>query len=636
MKAGEEGGGAGEFRDRLKSLGYLDNPLDKFFIGGAHGRTGLLAANLKIAVKVGVLGGIFLGVVTMVGFSALAPEAPSPLVLAKLAACFSLVFAGFFTAFEFVIGIAVSVLGRAFRRLFTRTEMIGFYSAVFAGLTVLSYGTLWWWAQAAETSVFSGRAAAAFLIIALAAAVAAFLTRRAVMSLLALLGGADLGGRGKGRGTKLYAAVLVLGLALFAGYRLATAEEPPRSPSDFETDNTDLSVTLVAVDGASVDFLEYLISEGALANLSAFVSDGFVAPLGQPVLHVNPSVWTTAATGVTPEKHGVTAYSGQEIAGLGLYLSERSGFGLYDAFMKALPAVGLSRRAPLERRGVAYPQLWDIVALKGELSGVVNWWGTWPAGDFHGFLVTDRMYPKLQVTHVEGGQSAFEEEVYPEALFNELASYPLDAVKLSEDAFRAAADIDRFAVAALLTGSADYPRIALRVVYLPGLDIYTNSLEEEFADEASPSRQARIVAGATEYWRFLDSLLQPLLALRGGRDVVMIAADPGMLKGRERRGGRRSEGGFLAVAGGPVKKGTVGDELTLADIAPTALYVLGFPRSAEMDGHAAPGAFEVEFGDLHPPRTVETYGRVTPSAAREYSVDRQLIERLRSLGYLQR
>ncbi len=635
MNRGEEGGGAGEFRERLKDLGYLDNPLDKFFIGGAHGRTGLLAANLKIAVKVGVLGGIFLGVVTMIGFSSLAPEAPSPLVLAKLAAYFSLVFAVFFTAFEFVIGIAVSVLGRAFRRLFTRTEMISFYSAVFAGLAVLSYGTLWWWAQAAETSVLSGRAAAAFLVIALAAAVAAFLTRRAVMSLLALLGGADLGGRGKGRGTKLYAAVLVVGLALFAGYRLATAEEPPRSPSDFETVNTGLSVTLIAIDGASAEFLEYLVEEEELPNFGSFTDDAFLARLGAPVLHVNPSVWTTAATGVGPGKHGVTAYSGQEIAGLGLYLSERSGLGLYDAFMKALPAVGLSRRAPLERRGVAYPQLWDIVALKGELSGVVNWWGTWPAGDFHGFLVTDRMYPKLQVAHVEGGESVFEEEVYPEALFNELTSYPLDAVRLSEDAFRAAADIDRFAVAALLTGSANYPRIALRVVYLPGLDIYTNSLEEEFADEASLSRQARIVAGATEYWRFLDSLLEPLLTARGSRNVVMVAADPGMLKGRERRGGRRSERGFLGLAGGPVKKGTAGGELALADIAPTALYLLGFPRSGEMDGNAATGAFEAEFGELHPPRTVETYGRVIPAAAGEYSVDRQLIERLRSLGYLQ-
>ena len=53
-----------------RTCGYLENPLDKFFIGGSHGRTGVLVANLKIAAKVGVLGGVFLGVVTALGLAA--------------------------------------------------------------------------------------------------------------------------------------------------------------------------------------------------------------------------------------------------------------------------------------------------------------------------------------------------------------------------------------------------------------------------------------------------------------------------------------------------------------------------------------------------------------------------------------
>ncbi len=636
MNGPEKGGGAGEFRDRLRSLGYLDNPLDKFFIGRTHGRIGVFAANLTIALKVGILGGVFLGVVTMIAFSLLAPEAPTGTDLAKLAAYFSLIFAVLFTALELAIGLAVSALGRTFRRLFTRTEMIALYSAVFAGLAVLLYGTLWWWGQAAETSVFSAASLAAFLVIAAAAAVTAFLTRRGVTSLLALLGGADLGARGKGRATRIYVAVLVIGLALFAGFRLATAETAPITPSDFEKEETGLSVTLVAVDGASFEFFEHLVAKGAVENLSAMREGGFLAPLRPPTLHVNPSVWTTVATGVTPHKHGVTAYSGQEIAGLGLYLRERAGFGLYDAFLKVLPAVGLSRRAPLGRASASFPHLWDIAALKGELSGVVNWWGTWPADNFHGYLVSDRMYPKLQVAAVNGDQARFEREVYPERLFNELKDYPLDAVKVSEGTQRSAADIDRFAVAALLTGGTGYSRVALSAVYLPGLDIYAKSLAEALAEDASLSAQAQIVAEIEEYWRYLDSLLEPLAERRSAKDVFVIAADPGMLKGRERKGGGRTERGFVLLAGGPVKKQASGDPVALADIAPTVLYLLGFPASAEMDGRVFEGCLHREFVDAHPARTIETYGRVKAAAVGPYSVDGELIERLRALGYLQR
>lgn len=623
-----------EFQRRLKQLGYLENPLDKFFIGRAHGRMGVLFANLRIAARVGILGGVFLGVVTALGLSLVSRESfPSLLALSKLAAYFCIIFTVFFTLLELAICLAATLLGRVFRRLFTRTEMIALYSGVFAGLVVLLYGTLWWGAQRPEIALLSAGSLAAFAVIAALAVAAALLTRRGVTALLAVLGGADLGARGKGRATKLYFAVLICGVAIFVGFRLATARAEPTGPSQFEKDETDLSVTLVALDGATWEFFEHLESKAALPRLSRLAEEGFVAPLGAPAVHVNPAVWTTVATGVRPAKHGVTAYSGQHIPGLGLYIKKRAGFDLYDALLSTLPAVGLSRRRPLERRSVAYPAIWDVIAGKGELSGVVNWWGTWPADSFHGFLVSDRSYPKLQRARALAREPWFEDEIYPRMLFDRLAKYEPVSAKISEEPFAAAKDIDDFCIKAAADGEGDYERISLLAVYLPGLDIYTNAFYGRHVGGEGLAQSALLAEGAEKYWRYLDSALEQLLSRRSRTEVVVLVADPGMPKGPERRSGARSERGFVIFAGGPVQPGRHERRVRLVDIAPAIGYLLGFPVSSEADGGVPAGLVREDFLRSHPVRTVETFGRLELGGAGEYSLDG--VERLRNLGYLQ-
>ncbi|GAH70399.1 unnamed protein product, partial [marine sediment metagenome] len=64
-------------------------------------------------------------------------------------------------------------------------------------------------------------------------------------------------------------------------------------------------------------------------------------------------------------------------------------------------------------------------------------------------------------------------------------------------------------------------------------------------------------------------------------------------------------------------------------------YLLGFPASAEMEGRAPTEAFADDFVAANRPATVATYGRIEISPPGEYSVDSHLVERLRSLGYLQ-
>src|SRR5437879_518604 len=59
-----------QVRDELKRLGYLESGLDRFVLGGA-GSPSALRASAAVALRVGILGGVLLGVALTLGAAAL-------------------------------------------------------------------------------------------------------------------------------------------------------------------------------------------------------------------------------------------------------------------------------------------------------------------------------------------------------------------------------------------------------------------------------------------------------------------------------------------------------------------------------------------------------------------------------------
>ena len=64
-------------------------------------------------------------------------------------------------------------------------------------------------------------------------------------------------------------------------------------------------VLLIGLDGAEWDRIDPLIAQGELPNLARLKRDGVHGPLEsfEPIL--SPIIWTSIATGKTPEKHGI-------------------------------------------------------------------------------------------------------------------------------------------------------------------------------------------------------------------------------------------------------------------------------------------------------------------------------------------
>jgi arylsulfatase A-like enzyme len=73
-----------------------------------------------------------------------------------------------------------------------------------------------------------------------------------------------------------------------------------------------------------------------------------------------------------------------------------------------------------------------------------------------------------------------------------------------------------------------------------------------------------------------------------------------------------------------------------ADVAPTVLHALGVPISRELAGAPLDGIFSGAFRKRFPVREVESYGRrAAPTELRKgQPLDQEMIERLRSLGYV--
>jgi predicted AlkP superfamily phosphohydrolase/phosphomutase len=100
--------------------------------------------------------------------------------------------------------------------------------------------------------------------------------------------------------------------------------------------------------------------------------------------------------------------------------------------------------------------------------------------------------------------------------------------------------------------------------------------------------------------------------------------------------------GMVALHGPGIRRGARLDTHSILDMAPTILYLLGYPIPAEMDGQVLTQAFQPEFLSAHEKVTVASVpsnGKmpdvITPSPDGVYSTSEEgeVLERLKDLGY---
>jgi hypothetical protein len=295
---------------------------------------------------------------------------------------------------------------------------------------------------------------------------------------------------------------------------------------------------------------------------------------------------------------------------------DQAGGRLASALGAAADVLRLTRTQPPSSVLRSVKTFWNVASEKGLRVGVVNWWATWPADALNGYVVTDRAFFKLERAR------APDREVSPADAFDRLR--PLVGAPEEERPRR----LDRFAVSAaeaLRRGA----RPDIEAIYLPGLDIFTMQRMGEAAGADLAALDDRL-ASVRAYYRFVDDQIAQAAADRTPQDVLVLVGDPGRLA----RSGDGPATGTLLLEGGPIAPGDLG-RVSERDVAPTLLHMAGLPTSRELPGRVLEEALRPEFRQGHPVRVVASLGRRPAARAAESPFDREMLEELRSLGYIQ-
>lgn len=427
------------------------------------------------------------------------------------------------------------------------------------------------------------------------------------------------------------------------------------------------------IDGATWTVIDRLLAEGRLPNLSQLVQEGSRAPLRTLEPTHSPRIWTTLATGVVPEVHGILD------------------------FVVKLPESGRTTLPSSTQRRTA--AVWNALADHGYRVGVANWWATYPAEAIDGFVISDRASSVRRATYASvlgltdpAIARRSPGETHPPELARELDAIlgppaePDPALlarlvalrpehleelraqrvfsresRLSVLKFTLLQDLAA-AEASLHAIRSRRPDVMLH--FFAGVD----AIEHHFWKYMEPERFVGVptedVAAFGElierYYELADEMLGRFVAemRRAAPDVapappltVVVVSDHGH-EADPRHGTPAARGqavwasgthkdapdGILVVSGADVRRGAQLGRPSVLDLTPTLLALQGVPIGADMTGRVLHEAIEPAFLAGNPLATVASHtrpDRAEPGAPRASASDALLEERLRALGYLE-
>ncbi len=398
-------------------------------------------------------------------------------------------------------------------------------------------------------------------------------------------------------------------------------------PSPSEDASTDEHATraprilLVGLDGADLREVERLSGAGRLPNLSRLMESGVSAPL-RTVANLSPVVWTSIATGVRPEKHGIRAFLG-------------------------------AGRLPVTSKMRMRPAFWNILSHYGRRVGVLGWWATFPAETVDGYMVTPyvkfgkvkelwrrpdprRTWPPELYDRVAPLMMR-DDEVGPEAL----ADVFVDANKTRNTRWVLARDRSYVDVAASLM---DSDSLEILAVYLQGIDVsshdFSNYVYGKNMNRARkprvPDEDFRAARGRVDaMYERVDHLVGELLENVAPDTDVVVVSDHGWEY--DGTGHLNLNPGIFIAAGPSFREAGRVEAISVLDVLPTMLTVLGLPLSRDFDGRAASDLLARSVSPKS--EVVEAYPFEAVAVPNETDgqspQDAEMIERLRGLGYIE-
>lgn len=273
--------------------------------------------------------------------------------------------------------------------------------------------------------------------------------------------------------------------------------------SDKTPQQSTTPMLFLGVDGAAWKFIQPLLEQGALPNITDLIDKGTHGYLETLLPTQSVIIWNSIVTGCLPEKHGITGW----LSGAGDQLAISS----------------TMRRQP---------GLWDIASNRGFRGLYVNWWTTWPVTPVDGILLSHFLF-----------YQSTPERVYPQSFSNEVDDIITRERKRFSDRrstgtndgrhdIRMSTQAENDDILVTLTEKfCHQSRFDIVALYLRGPDIIEHEYYQDyFPEEFDPAAITDVdrASWIPDYYRLVDEWIGRLRRLFADQVNVVIMSDHGM------------------------------------------------------------------------------------------------------------
>ncbi|MBL4704180.1 MAG: alkaline phosphatase family protein, partial [Flavobacteriales bacterium] len=356
-------------------------------------------------------------------------------------------------------------------------------------------------------------------------------------------------------------------------------------------------ILIIGWDAADWKIMQPLIDKGLMPATKKLIENGASGKIATLEPPFSPMLWTSIATGKTPEKHGILD------------------------FLEADTETGGIRPVNVtSRKSRAF---WNILNSEGWLCNLVGWWPSHPAEPINGNIVSNFFHKE-----VSGGGDNWpvkDGSVHPKSLTEALKKYRIHFQEITSEQIlpfipealniKLEENLGVTAIAKTLANTAtvhatctylmDNSDWDLTAVYFDGIDHFCHGFIKYHPPQLSGlsdnlfNYYKEVVSSA---YRFHDMMLERQLQLAGEDTIVVLLSDHGFESGslRLRKNPDFHAGpamdhapyGVLIVNGPGIVKNKKIHGASLLDITPTLLTLAGLPVGEDMDGKVLTELFE--------------------------------------------
>ena len=401
---------------------------------------------------------------------------------------------------------------------------------------------------------------------------------------------------------------------------------------------------LIGWDAADWDIIWPLIAQGKMPALKKVIENGVYGNMSTMNPPYSPMLWTTVATGKTPDKHGILG------------------------FIEVTPDAKNVR--PVTTTSRKTRALWNIFHNQGMKSNLVGWWPSFPAEPINGTVISDRFQkthrdPKKQTPMSEFSIHPWEKKDD----FKNLRMFPFEITEAHLYPFVPRAhDVDQenhkglTAIAKIVSENTSLHNAATRLlrtsdwdfmaVYYDLIDHFCHSFMKYHPPKLPSVNQDNFdifkhaVTGA---YIFQDMMLERKLKLIDDDTTVIIMSDHGFESGNKRilempkvqaaPSLEHRQFGMFVASGPNIKKNQKVFGMGLIDVAPTILHHYGLPIGKDMDGKVILDIFE----DPGTPKYIESwenergdFAELDSNQKSDVLSDEETMQQLIDLGYVEK